>query len=273
MPALPRADGEDVERLGAVAKCAPPLRSADEREALWAALRAGDVADGGLRPLARAARAEARRRLFASWGGITGCQTLWRCCTRGRAGAGSPRRRRRARRDRAGAALPARRQGRARRRRGRGSRTRRTSCARAALNRSASVRGSSGGSFGSWSRTIRRTRSPTPVLPGSRVARTSIPRPTSASRRRPATSVLPAPSGPSTVTNQPRSPLVSRSLTAASVPDGPRAAGGTYGMAASTWRARTAWSGSKPGLRASARSRSDRARPSSPTPWAIIPAW
>ena len=100
-----------------------------------------------------------------------------------------------------------------------------TSCARAALNRSASVRGSSGGSVGSWSRTIRRTRSPTLVPPGSRVARTSIPRPTSASRRRPATSVLPAPSGPSTVMNQPRPALASRSLTAASVPDGNRTAG------------------------------------------------
>ena len=36
-------DDEDAERLGAAAKCAPPLRPAAEREALWAALRAGDV--------------------------------------------------------------------------------------------------------------------------------------------------------------------------------------------------------------------------------------
>ena len=34
---------EDVERLGVVAKCAPPLRSADERQALWAALLRGEI--------------------------------------------------------------------------------------------------------------------------------------------------------------------------------------------------------------------------------------
>jgi allantoinase len=43
VPALPGARREDAERLGAVAKCAPPLRDAAEREGLWAALRAGDV--------------------------------------------------------------------------------------------------------------------------------------------------------------------------------------------------------------------------------------
>src|SRR5262249_35810841 len=35
--------GEDMEQLGAVAKCAPPLRSAAELEALWAQLFAGNV--------------------------------------------------------------------------------------------------------------------------------------------------------------------------------------------------------------------------------------
>src|SRR5829696_7975004 len=35
---------EDMERLGTRAKCAPPLRPAAEREALWGRLRAGDVA-------------------------------------------------------------------------------------------------------------------------------------------------------------------------------------------------------------------------------------
>jgi allantoinase len=34
---------EDVERLGAIAKCAPPLRPAAELKALWARLAAGDV--------------------------------------------------------------------------------------------------------------------------------------------------------------------------------------------------------------------------------------
>ena len=34
---------EDVERLGAVAKCAPPLRAAADQQALWDALAAGHV--------------------------------------------------------------------------------------------------------------------------------------------------------------------------------------------------------------------------------------
>ena len=76
--------------------------------------------------------------------------------------------------------------------------------ARPALKRSASVRGSCGGSSGEWSRTIRRTCSPTTVPPGSRVRMTSNPECLEgipqASRNG---SVLPAPSGPSMVMNQP----------------------------------------------------------------------
>jgi allantoinase len=63
-------DAEDAERLGAVAKCAPPLRAAAERDGLWGVdlvatdhspsppeLKQGDDA-------------------FAIWGGIAGAQTL-----------------------------------------------------------------------------------------------------------------------------------------------------------------------------------------------------
>jgi allantoinase len=63
-------DAEDAERLGAVAKCAPPLREPAERDGLWgvdlvasdhspspAALKQGDD-------------------MFAVWGGIAGAQTL-----------------------------------------------------------------------------------------------------------------------------------------------------------------------------------------------------
>ena len=32
---------EDAERIGVLAKCAPPLRSADERDGLWRAVRLG----------------------------------------------------------------------------------------------------------------------------------------------------------------------------------------------------------------------------------------
>ena len=65
---------EDAERLGAIAKCAPPLRSADDRAALWDRLRAGDVDTVGSdhSPCAPELKdADA----FAAWGGISGCQT------------------------------------------------------------------------------------------------------------------------------------------------------------------------------------------------------
>jgi allantoinase len=67
---------EDVERLGAVAKCAPPLRPAAEREALWQ-----HIADGTL-PFVASDHSPAPASMktgadfFAIWGGISGCQTL-----------------------------------------------------------------------------------------------------------------------------------------------------------------------------------------------------
>jgi allantoinase len=78
--------GEDAERLGAVAKCAPPLRDAAEVEALWRALADGRLpmvasdhspcppALKGIGPAApdRAAAGDA----FAAWGGISGAQTM-----------------------------------------------------------------------------------------------------------------------------------------------------------------------------------------------------
>jgi allantoinase len=69
-------DEDDAERLGAVGKCAPPLRPAAEREALWTAIAAGDVdcvvTDHSPAP------PELKRGddFFAIWGGITGCQVL-----------------------------------------------------------------------------------------------------------------------------------------------------------------------------------------------------
>jgi allantoinase len=67
---------DDAEALGAVAKCAPPLRSNDEREALWRAL-----ADGTL-PMVASDHSPAPPDMkagddaFVAWGGISGCQTL-----------------------------------------------------------------------------------------------------------------------------------------------------------------------------------------------------
>jgi allantoinase len=75
---------EDAERLGAIAKCAPPLRPEAECEALWSGLRDGNVSfvvsdHSPSAPQLRAGDA------FSSWGGIAGCQsTLELLLTEGR---------------------------------------------------------------------------------------------------------------------------------------------------------------------------------------------
>lgn len=67
---------EDVERLGAVAKCAPPLRPQDEQDALWRHL-----SDGTL-PMVASDHSPASPSMkedddfFKVWGGISGCQSL-----------------------------------------------------------------------------------------------------------------------------------------------------------------------------------------------------
>jgi allantoinase len=70
-------DAQDAERLGAAAKCAPPLRPTAEREALWDRLLAGDVeliaTDHSPSP---AALKDTGTDHFAAWGGIPGAQTL-----------------------------------------------------------------------------------------------------------------------------------------------------------------------------------------------------
>jgi allantoinase len=68
---------EDMERLGTAAKCAPPLRPAAEREALWEHLAAGRVAlvasdHSPCPPEMKAGGADFAR----AWGGIAGAQTV-----------------------------------------------------------------------------------------------------------------------------------------------------------------------------------------------------
>jgi allantoinase len=65
---------EDLERLGAVAKCAPPLRATDEQGALWRELLAGhiDIVASDHSPT----EPERKRGDFVSaWGGIAGIQS------------------------------------------------------------------------------------------------------------------------------------------------------------------------------------------------------
>jgi allantoinase len=69
-------DEDDAVRLGAVAKCAPPLRPREECEGLWQALSHGDIdlvaSDHSPSPPELKDRADA----FEAWGGIAGAQTL-----------------------------------------------------------------------------------------------------------------------------------------------------------------------------------------------------
>lgn len=66
---------DDLERLGAVAKCAPPLRPADEVEALWSLLLSDKLpiiaSDHSPAPLSM----KQDSNFFAIWGGIAGCQS------------------------------------------------------------------------------------------------------------------------------------------------------------------------------------------------------
>ena len=65
---------EDVERLGAVAKCAPPLRAASEQAELWDRLLQGDVdivaSDHSPAPPSMKAG-----DFMSAWGGIAGVQS------------------------------------------------------------------------------------------------------------------------------------------------------------------------------------------------------
>ena len=68
-------DADDAQRIGALAKCAPPLRSAAERDALWTRVAAGAVdwiaSDHSPGPPELKEGAD----MFAVWGGISGAQT------------------------------------------------------------------------------------------------------------------------------------------------------------------------------------------------------
>jgi allantoinase len=67
--------GEDVERLGAVAKCAPPLRDRHEVEALWELISQGQIemvtSDHSPAP----PDMKTDPNFFKVWGGISGCQS------------------------------------------------------------------------------------------------------------------------------------------------------------------------------------------------------
>jgi allantoinase len=65
---------DDLERLGTVAKCAPPLRSTEERDALWDHLRRGriDIVASDHSPTEPALKAG---DFMSAWGGVAGVQS------------------------------------------------------------------------------------------------------------------------------------------------------------------------------------------------------
>jgi allantoinase len=66
--------GEDLERLGTVAKCAPPLRAESDRRMLWSELLAGhvDIVASDHSPTEPARK---QGDFFSAWGGIAGVQS------------------------------------------------------------------------------------------------------------------------------------------------------------------------------------------------------
>jgi allantoinase len=66
---------DDVQRLGAVAKCAPPLRSKTEQEALWAELLAGNIHTIASDHSPSDPALKHDDNFFRVWGGISGCQS------------------------------------------------------------------------------------------------------------------------------------------------------------------------------------------------------
>lgn len=66
---------EDLERLGAVGKCAPPLRAPHDQEQLWAALLSGDVDTIGSDHSPSSPDLKQGDDFFSIWGGIAGVQS------------------------------------------------------------------------------------------------------------------------------------------------------------------------------------------------------
>jgi allantoinase len=65
---------KEVARIGALAKCAPPIRDEKRRKALWAELRAGRIHTIGSDHSPAPADMKTSPNFFEIWGGIAGAQ-------------------------------------------------------------------------------------------------------------------------------------------------------------------------------------------------------
>ena len=66
---------EDLERLGAVLKCAPPIRSENERQALWAKVTEGEIDIIASDHSPSSPDLKERDDFFEVWGGVAGVQS------------------------------------------------------------------------------------------------------------------------------------------------------------------------------------------------------
>ncbi|MEO5958977.1 MAG: allantoinase AllB [Opitutaceae bacterium] len=65
---------KDVAKIGAAAKCAPPIRDEKRRVALWRELRAGRIHTVGSDHSPSPPEMKTSRNFFEIWGGVAGCQ-------------------------------------------------------------------------------------------------------------------------------------------------------------------------------------------------------
>ena len=66
---------DDLDRLGVAAKCAPPLRTAEDRDELWRLLAGGSVLFVASDHSPSSPDLKEGDDFFAVWGGISGCQS------------------------------------------------------------------------------------------------------------------------------------------------------------------------------------------------------
>jgi allantoinase len=66
---------DDVQKFGAVAKCAPPLRSTAEQDGLWRELIAGNIQTVASDHSPSSPELKQGENFFKIWGGISGCQS------------------------------------------------------------------------------------------------------------------------------------------------------------------------------------------------------
>jgi len=71
-------DHSDFERIGPAAKCAPPIRSKEEKESLWDCVRMGvvDIIGSDHSPCTWAEKEKGLDNIWKAWGGVSGIQTM-----------------------------------------------------------------------------------------------------------------------------------------------------------------------------------------------------